>query len=383
MLEAIFWGSLLLVVYSYALYPILLVVAARMAGTRQPAVAGIERRDRPSVACIVSAFNEEAHIDARITNFLAQAYPEEKLTVLVGSDGSRDRTAELIEARAGGRVQAFAFERNRGKASVLNDLVAACDAEILVFSDANTMFEPDAVERLVAHFSDPTVGVVCGELRLLDAKGNNQDSAYWRLEQLLKRLESQLGGLLGANGGIYAMRRGLYRPLAPDSIIDDFCIAMTAAAEGWKLVYEPKAVAVEDTPDKITDEYLRRVRIGIGNYQAFFRHPEYLLRTNNVTRFAYFSHKVLRWFTPHLLIVALGASFALAFGSQFYLGLFLLQLAGYGSIALVHTLSLDNRLPRLAHVVLFFCALNWAFLVAFVRYLSGEYSGSWRSTARG
>lgn len=383
MLAVVFWSALFLVVYSYALYPLLLVALLRLLPARpRPAAADAPAKVR-SVACLVSAFNEECHIDERISNFLAQAYPTEELTVYVGSDGSSDRTAELIKEREGGRVRAFPFAINRGKASVLNDLAAAADEEILVFSDANTMFEPDAVKRLVAGFDDPEVGAVCGELRLLDAKGSNQDSTYWRLEQLLKRHESQLGGLLGANGGIYAIRRELYRPIAPDTIIDDFCIAMAVAAEGWKLVYEPLAVATEDTPDHIADEYHRRVRIGIGNYQVFFRHPEYLFRTNANTRLAYVSHKVLRWFTPHLLVVALAASFVLAFTSHFYLTLFLIQLAGYGGAVLVHFLGLEHRLPRLAQVVLFFLALNWAFLVSFARYASGRYSGRWHRTARG
>jgi cellulose synthase/poly-beta-1,6-N-acetylglucosamine synthase-like glycosyltransferase len=380
--ELVFWIAIVLVGYSYVLYPLLLAALVRLLRLplRQEALG--EAGVCPGVACIIAAFNEERHISERIDNVLAQTYGSSKLTLYVGSDGSSDRTAELISVRKGDRVNGFVFEKNRGKASVLNDLVAASSEPILVFSDANTMFEPDAVARLVERFDDPKVGAVCGELKLLDAKGSNQDSAYWRIEQFLKRSEAKLGGLLGANGAIYALRREIYRPLLPDTITDDFCIAMTAAAGGWELVYQPRAVAVEETPDAIADEYSRRVRIGIGNYQAFFRHPEYLLRTNWATRFAYVSHKVLRWFTPHLMLAALAASALLAASSPFYGALLLLQLAAYAGAVLVWRFELDRILPRIVGMVYLLLTINWAFLVAFSRYVTGRYSGSWRTTAR-
>lgn len=382
MAELIFWSAILLVGYSYVLYALVLAFVAR--GRPQTALQPSPHAvAEPEVACIIAAYNEEQHIAARIENVLAQTYDEQKLTLYVGSDGSRDRTAELISQRGGKRVKAFAFEKNRGKASVLNDLVAASTEPILVFSDANTMFAPDAVARLIDVFRDPLVGAVSGELRLLDSNGSNQDSAYWRIEQFLKRSEAKIGGLLGANGAIYAMRREAFKPLAPDTIVDDFATAMTAAANGWKLVYEPNAIAIEDTPDSISDEYHRRVRIGIGNYQAFFRHPEYLTRTNWATRFAYISHKVLRWFTPHLMLVALAASAYAAQSSAIYLVLFLAQVAVYAGAAIVRHFQLDAKLPKIGRMVLLLLTLNFAFLVAFVRYVSGRYSGSWRTTARG
>ena len=382
MLERIVFAALFLVGYSYVLYPLMLMTLVRLLPAPRTQESGDHTDDLPAVACIVSAFNEERVIGARIENALSQSYVPSKLTLYVASDGSSDGTGQVIASYGGQRVRAFAFGANRGKATVLNELVAASNEPFLVFSDANTMFEPNAVARLVHRFREPSVGAVCGELRLLDANGSNVDSAYWRIEQFLKRSEAQLGGLLGANGAIYAVRRECYRPIASDTIIDDFTIAMTVAAEGRTLAYEPAAVAVEDTPDDIADEYRRRVRIGIGNYQALFRHPEYLLRTNWPTRIAYVSHKVLRWLTPHLLAIALVASAALAFGSMFYLTLLLLQLAAYAGAAIVWRCDLERRLPRPAVIVYLFLTLNWAFLVAFIQYLSGSHSGSWRTTAR-
>lgn len=380
MAEFVFWLAVFLVAYSYVFYPLVLTLIARSVATKQVDYA---QRSAPAVACIIAAYNEERHISARIDNVLEQTYDAGKLTLYVGSDGSRDRTSELLAKRHEDRVRTFIFERNRGKASVLNDLVAASTEPILVFSDANAMFAPDAVERLVSRFDDPAIGAVSGELKLLDSAGSNQDSAYWRMEQFLKRNEAKIGGLLGANGAIYALRREAFKPLAPDTIIDDFCAAMIAVADGWKLVYEPRAIAIEDTPDDISDEYYRRVRIGIGNYQAFFRHPEFLTRTNWATRFAYVSHKVLRWFAPHLMIAALVASACAAQYSSLFLGLFIAQLALYGSATAVRLLELDARVPKIARMVLLLLTLNFAFLVGFMKYVSGRYSGSWRTTARG
>ena len=238
------------------------------------------------------------------------------------------------------------------------------------------------MQALLAPMADPTIGVACGELRLLASQGNNQDSVYWRYEQYLKRSEAQIGGLLGANGAIYAIRRQYVQPLPANWINDDFRIAMDAAAAGARLVYVPQAQAVEETPDHIHEEYRRRVRIGIGNFQAFFGRPEYLLRTSWATRLSYISHKVLRWFTPHLLLLALAACTWLAFSSTLYLALAALQWLAYVLSAMHQRIKPDAPLPQLAKLVVFFITLNWAFAVAYWRYVTGRYSGSWRSTQR-
>jgi cellulose synthase/poly-beta-1,6-N-acetylglucosamine synthase-like glycosyltransferase len=305
------------------------------------------------------------------------------LRAYIGSDGSRDGTAAILSACRDARIAGFVFEQNRGKANVLNDLVGRTTEPIIAFSDANTFFERGALRKLVAHFGDARVGGVSGELRLLGAGGDNQDSLYWRLEQFLKFFEARIGGLLGANGAIYAIRRSLWQPLAGDTICDDFCVAMNVAAARHRLVYEPAAWAEEETPQAIGDEYQRRVRIGIGNFQALWRHPEYLWRTSAGTVFAYVSHKILRWTAPHLLIVGLAASLMLAVQSRAWLVFSLLQLLAYACAAVWYRISRSGRsLPSVFRIPAFLFALNWAFLVASKRYLTGQYSGSWRRTSR-
>ncbi|AKJ29893.1 glycosyltransferase family 2 protein [Caldimonas brevitalea] len=391
-LPVIVFACLGAVLYSYLLYPLVLfVLGAWVQGQRDVARvfrkterrATLKQGELPEVAIVISAFNEEGHIRQRIANLLELDYPADRWRAYIGSDGSRDATGQILAECDDPRIQAFVFEQNRGKANVLNDLVSRTREPVLVFSDANTFFDREALRKLVAPFEDGRVGGVSGELRLAGSAGDNRDSLYWRIEQFLKFFEARIGGLLGANGAIYAIRRAAWKPLRPDTICDDFCVAMNVAAAGHRLVYEPAAFAEEATPDFIGEEYRRRVRIGIGNFQALWRHPEYLLRTSKGTAFAYLSHKVLRWLAPHLLLVALGVSAWLGVASPAWRAFALLQLAGYLSAAVLFGLSTrGRRLPTLLSLPAFLFALNWAFLVASWRYASGRYSGTWRRSSR-
>jgi cellulose synthase/poly-beta-1,6-N-acetylglucosamine synthase-like glycosyltransferase len=383
----VFWGCIGLVGYSYAAYPMLLFVAGSiLRASRPPGADGRTSQlgtayPLPAVAVVISAFNEDAHIETRLRNLLSQDYPPELLKVYVGSDGSTDGTNAILKGFSQPRVVASCFEKNRGKANVLNDLLQQIREPIVVFSDANTQFRPDAIRNLVNAFNDERVGCVSGELRLLGSDGDNQDSVLWRAEQFLKASESQLGGSLGANGAIYAIRRELYRPLEPDAIIDDFLISMGVAAQGYRLVYRQDAVATEDTPSSIGDEYRRRIRIGIGNYQALFRHPEYLLATNLATRFTYISHKVLRWLTPPLLLTALVANVFLASSGR-YIPLLVLQCAGYLLCFALYRTRHAFRMPRLLALAVQLVVLNFAFVVALLRFLRGNYQPTWQRTNR-
>lgn len=375
------------VVYSYLLYPLLLAgLAARSRhddARPSPTCDATADCALPQVTMVIAAYNEERHLRARLENLLALDYPPQRLRIRVGSDGSTDATAAILAACRDPRLQGVAFECNRGKASVLNELVAQVPDGIVAFSDANTFFARDALRRLVAPFADPRVGGASGELHLKVSHGDNQDGLYWRIEQRLKRLESRIGALLGANGAIYAIRRELWQPLPADTICDDFCVAMNVAAAGYRLVYVADARAEEEAPPAISDEYQRRVRIGIGNLQALLRHPEYLWRTSPATAFAYVSHKVLRWIAPHLLLLALVASLLLGRESPAWLAFGVLQLAGYLASALLYVLSKQGvRLPGPLRIPAFLFALHWAFLIASLHYAGGRYGGSWHRSRR-
>ncbi|MDB6105571.1 MAG: glycosyltransferase family 2 protein [Gammaproteobacteria bacterium] len=381
----VFWIAFLLPLYSYLVYPPLVMLLGalvrRLLVWRQTAHTHIPGAPFPAVAIVVSAHNEEMHIAELLSKLRSLDYPA-PVSFYVASDGSTDRTAEILQAHVDSRVRAFIFTENRGKASVLNDLLAATTEPIIVFTDANTRLEPTALLHLVRHFNDPRVGAVCGELTLrVAAGGDNVDGLYWRLERRMKEGESALGALLGANGAIYAIRRECFVPISPDTVIDDFCIAMTVAVRGRLLVYEPEARATEDAPLQIRDEFQRRIRIGSGNYQAFFRHLEFLFGINAINTFCYLSHKVIRWFTPHLLLLALLVN-SLLLEEHFYRILWFTQIGAYAFCLILYTVSWKLAVPRPLRVPVFIVAMNVAFCIGFVRCISGERFGPWKRTTR-
>ncbi len=384
LLQSIFWFSLGLILYTYVFYPIALVLVARVtrssAGNSTP-WSELTDDALPAVTVIISAYNEEDCISDRLKNLLALDYPQNKLNVLIGSDGSRDNTAKEVAPFVSDQIQFIDFEINRGKASVLNDLVKAAETELLVFSDANTDFMPNAIRELVKHFSDSRVIAVSGELQVEDTS-QHKESFYWRLEQKMKQSEGHLDALLGANGAIYALRKMAFVELPPDTIIDDFEVVMTAAMDGGRVVYEPKAVAIEEAAPGLADEYMRRVRIGLGNYRAMFRHPEYLIAASFRRAFCYFSHKIVRWSVPLFMILVFLTSLILATNSVFFRWIFVAQIIGYVILYGVYLTRDRVAWPSVVQLPLHLLTLNIALAHGFVRYVSGHGGGTWARTRR-
>lgn len=391
MLEVLFWSMVLLVIYSYALYPVCLIAMSALAQVKRDTAYVLNNRNArggtiddtecPQVAVVISAYNEQDCIAQRIRNLQQLDYPSDRIRFMIGSDGSKDNTAEIVSGFKDERIRFFAFEQNRGKASVLNDLVAQSDAEILVFSDANTNFAPDAVKQLSRHFvKDAAVEAVCGELDLVDPQsGENQDGVYWKYERLLKFNEARIGGLLGANGAIYAIRRHAYREIAPDTVVDDFSIVFQISLNGGRVIYDPESRATEEVAPSEQEEYKRRVRIGSGNFQAFHRYPGALNPGKGTLWFCYLSHKVLRWFTPLFLLCALVISAILALDSGVYIGLLLLQMAMY----LLCVLARHKRFRfGPLKLLLFWLNMNLALGHGALRYYFGNVTGTWGSTSR-
>jgi cellulose synthase/poly-beta-1,6-N-acetylglucosamine synthase-like glycosyltransferase len=381
-LIAVFWACAALVAYAYAGYPVVIWALSRAFGRRpdRPDVAD----DRlPTVSMVLAAYNEEAVIEERLRNALATDYPPGKLEILVGSDGSTDRTAEIVGRFADRGVRLLDFAENRGKATVLNATIAEATGAVLVLSDANTHVEPDAVRRLVGWFGDPRVGAAVGRLVLVDPRtGRNADGLYWRYETFLKRREAWLGALLGANGAIYAIRRDLYEPIPPATIVDDFVIPLLARLRsGCAIAYDPSAVAVEETPADVGAEFHRRARIGAGGFQAIGMLWRLLDPRRGWVAFAFLSHKVLRWLGPFFLIGALASNLLLA-GRPFYRACLAGQVAFYGLSLLVASAPAGLRIPRTLRLTTMFTGMNAALLVGFWRWLAGRQKAAWRRTAR-
>lgn len=380
--ELTFWASMGLIVYAYALYPLVIWMCSLRWGAR-PAAPAQNDLDLPTITLLIAAHNEESVIGSRLENALALNYPREKLRIVVASDGSTDDTASIVRRFADRVVTLLDFRRNRGKAAALNEAWRSLTSEIVVLSDANTWIDPEAPRRLARWFALPDVGAVCGRLVLVDPQsGRNADGLYWRYETFLKRCESRLGALLGANGAIYAIRRKDYAPIPPDTIIDDFVIPLLMALKSnRRLVYDDEAVAREETPAEIRDEFRRRVRIGAGGFQSIrvlwpLLHPRY-----GWLAFSLISHKLLRWLCPFFLLGELAASACLS-GRGFYFAALAAQLS-----FIVVTFGCANRSGhgyaiRLARLSAMFSAMNLALLLGFFRWLSGRQHGAWTPTAR-
>jgi cellulose synthase/poly-beta-1,6-N-acetylglucosamine synthase-like glycosyltransferase len=390
--KAILWVSLGLVAYSYVGYPIVIAAWAALrealAGARFLAGGPDRRRQRrgdewPSVTVVLAAHDEEACIRQKVENCLALDYPAARLEVIVGCDGCTDRTAELARATGDPRVRVVELPRG-GKATALSRLVPMARGEVVVLTDANTMMERDAAKALARHFGDASVGAVVGRLRLYNrVRQEYEESLYWRYETILKYYEGRLGSVVGANGGIYAIRRLLFGPLAPGTIIDDFVVPVRIATRGWRVPFEPEAVAYEETTEDYAREFGRKARIGAGNWQSIALVPDVLDPRTGFLAFAFVSHKLLRWAAPFLLAVAFALSFPLAIeGGLGYAALLAAQLAFYG-LALLGRAGRAGPLRRVASIAHYFVAMNAALALGLWRFVRGTQSAAWDRTARG
>jgi cellulose synthase/poly-beta-1,6-N-acetylglucosamine synthase-like glycosyltransferase len=414
LLTAILFGSLALVAYTYAGYPLLLALLARVF-SRVPKTPQLPASEAawPSVSVLIAAYNEEHVIRERIENLLALDYPHDRLEFVIASDGSSDRTvaivreyetrpaaasatgtgimpAAAVSASTAAPVRVLDYRERSGKANVLNRAMADIRGEIVVLSDANTFMQPDALRKLVAWFLDPTIGkeigMVCGRLVLQDAtSGQNVDSVYWRYETQLKVWENALGALLGANGAIYAIRKHLYPGLPPDTAVDDFVVPLLMRiTHGCRLFFEGDAIAVEETAPDVDAEFRRRSRIGAGGFQSLRVLWPLLLPSQGWTAFSFWSHKVLRWLCPLFLIAALAANLGLAAMGRHGL-LLAVQVAFYAIAAagyLLPAIDSGGAAVKLARLPAMFVAMNLALLAGFWRWMRGRQKAVWQRTSR-
>ncbi len=382
LMSFVFWICSGLVAYTYILYPALIWLASRLLG-RETSPPETTSGELPAVSLLIAAYNEENVLEERLQNALALDYPRDRLEIVVGSDGSDDGTNAIVRRYASQGVVLFDYAERRGKSAVLNSSVPRLTGDIVVFSDANTMYDAQAIRRLVRRFDDPNVGAVCGRLILTDpATGQNVDSFYWRYETFLKRCESRVGTLLGANGAIYALPKKLYVPIPNNTIIDDFVIPLLSKLRHeFRVDYEPAALAFEETPPTLGAEFRRRSRIGAGGYQSLTLLWRLLSARHGWTGFCFFSHKVLRWLAPFFLVGILLANGALL-DHGFYQGTLLAQLGFYGLAFVGSRTRGQHPSLRLIRVSSLFCSMNAALLVGFWRWLTTHQRGTWHRTAR-
>lgn len=379
----IFWISLALVAYAYAAFPVVIYIASRLFGRLEQRPV-VDDAQLPQVTLLIAAYNEASVIAQRVRNALAMDYPADRMQVVIASDGSSDGTPDIVrQFAADPRVRLLDYKQRRGKSSVLNAAVGEIESGLVMLSDANTDFDLAAPRNLAAWFSDPTVGVVCGRLVLTDpATGKNADGMYWKYETFLKKCEARLGALLGSNGAIYAIRRELYVPIAPSTIVDDFVIPLLAKLKhGCRIVYDADAFAVEESAADVKAEFRRRSRIGAGGWQAITMLWRLMSPRWGWTAFAFVSHKVLRWLCPFFLLAML-VTCVVRLHEPLYRWLLIGQIAFYATSWLVSLLPTTVKLIRPLRLTTMFTSMNLALLVGFWRWFRGTQKSAWERTAR-
>jgi cellulose synthase/poly-beta-1,6-N-acetylglucosamine synthase-like glycosyltransferase len=384
--EVLFWSSLGLVLHTYFIYPAILFVASSVAQLRADCRYLFDRRDRrvpalqedavPEISFLIPAFNEETHLLQKVINLREMDYPREKVQIIFVSDGSTDSTNEILKTLPDSNVETFILPQRSGKATALNYAVERARHKILIFSDASTLFAPDALRKLVRHFADPRMGAVCGALQFhASATSQQTEGVYWKYECMMRLMEARLGATLTASGAIYALRREAYVPLDRSAVLDDFIIPMNARKAGYQVGYDPEATATDYGSESVEGEFTRRVRLATGSFLSLF----FLLRVKMGVfgRFAFVSHKLLRWILPLILCILLISNAALV-RNPVYAMFGLLQLFFYLWASLGYLFRKRLEGVRFALVAYYLLAMNLAFLVGLFRCLTNHSEATWQ-----
>lgn len=372
----IFWVSLVGILYTYVGYAILITLLARWRA--RPVKKG---DSTPTVTMLVAAYNEEECIGRKVENTLALDYPQDKLELLVITDGSTDGTNAVVSSYASRNVRLLYQPERQGKVGALIRGFPQAQGEVVIFSDANSYFQPDTLRKLVRNFADPEVGGASGAKRMLsrgDIVAREGEGLYWRYESYLKACDSAVSSVMGVPGEIWAARRSAYIPPDPDTLLDDFVASLRMVEAGWRVVFEPEAVAYEDASPSLRAEWQRRSRNAAGGWQAFFKLPGLLRHPSKLITFQYLSHRMARWMvTPELFILLLLSNLALL-RQPFYLSAFALQMALYLLAGLGWLLAARGRRVRWLLAPFYIGLLNAAALVGGWRFLFGKQSVVWR-----
>lgn len=366
---------LFLVAYTYLVFPMGIRFLSTYIKPKRGS-ADVSVGPPPSVAILCAMYNEEDVAEEKIANFRYLTYPG--LRMYIGSDGSSDRTNEILAKYSDDKALSICTFPRRGKVHVINDLAASATEDILVFTDANSMFSEDAIENLVLHLKDSAVGAVCGRLKLVDAGGFSGEGFYWRYETMLKKAESAFACVIGANGAIYAVRRELVQRLPANTINDDFTISMRAIAQGYGMVYADAAIATEDVGKDDKAEFKRHIRDAAGHYRAM-RHLIGLLNPLHPKRFFFYvSHRVIRWFVPHLMLLSICLPL-IDVSSPISRASIVAQLLFY-SLAILGWLSGSKFLPF--YIPFYFTYINVAMFIGCIKNILGLQRVTWNSTER-
>ena len=392
-IKILFWLLLFIVFYTYAGYGILLYLIVkfrRMTGLHKKRET--DPSYEPDVTLFIAAYNEKDFVAGKIRNSHELDYPPEKLHIMWVTDGSDDGTPEELKKYKDVTV-CHLPERN-GKIGAMNRGMKFVTTPVVVFCDANTFLGKESVRRIVHLFSDPKVGCVSGEKRILskekDSAAGSGEGIYWKYESTLKKWDSELYSVVGAAGELFAIRTELYREVERDTLLDDFIISLRVAQDGYTIQYDPEAYAMESASANVKEELKRKIRISAGGIQSVVRlSPLLNIFKYGTLSFQYISHRVLRWtLTPLCLLLLVPVSLIIAItegitGLGLYSTLFWLQIFFY--LSALAGWYLENRLIRvkLLFVPYYFFIMNLSVILGFKRYIKGSQSVNWERAKRG
>ncbi|MFC3196192.1 glycosyltransferase family 2 protein [Parapedobacter deserti] len=391
-METVFWISLFVVFYTYIGYGMVLyacVTIKRKARRKQNVQSGSVSADAlPSCTVVVAAYNEASIIEQKIANTLELNYPAGKINYIVVTDGSTDETAHLA-GNCSAILHLHTPER-RGKIAAIHRAMKQVHSEVVVFTDANTLLNRDALIELCKHYADEQVGAVAGEKRVHTGDEADASAAgegfYWKYESALKKWDSELYTVVGSAGELFSIRKDLYEAVPEDTILDDFMLSMRIAEKGYRVIYEPMAHATETASENVKEELKRKIRIAAGGIQSIVRLKRLMNPfVNPVLTFQYVSHRVLRWTVTPVLLSAIFVLNAILYskgGNSVYTALWYGQVCFY-SLAFVGLLLEHRELKiKAAFIPYYFCVMNYAVLAGIVRYLNGQQSAVWERARR-
>ena len=365
-----------MLMYIYAGYPLLVYLFSLM---KRHGKSHQSSNITPAVTLIIPARNEEKIIAEKIRNCKSLHYPADRLEVLILSDQSTDRTVHIVSELADDQIKLLELTKRHGKTAAQNKAAEWAGGKILVFSDANAMYEPDALEQLVKHFEDPTVGCVCGELcysNSADSTVGKEEGLYWQYEKFIKRHEDRFFSIIGANGSIYAIRKSNYVPL-DENVISDFIEPLEIVHDGKKAVYEATAISIEDSSKTFDEELKRKRRIISRSLYSLSRHRHLINPFRSIAlTFEILSHKVLRWMSPIFQGLLLISNLFLL-DSLYFRTVFLLQAIFYLLSWIGFAFRNSSQLPSLIYLPFYFNLINYASLMGIWDWMRKKHAVVW------
>jgi len=386
-LQIFFWVGILIVIYTYVGYGLVLYLIIlfkrKLSNNDHPL---FEFEELPPLTLIVACYNEADILEEKIRNTLELRYPEDKLKIFFVTDGSTDHSGEIINKYS--ELQLFHKEGRSGKVAAVNRVMEFVKTPIVAFCDANTFLNKEAMHHLVRHYKNPKVGAIAGEKKIMqnekDHAAGSGEGAYWKYESLLKKWDSELYTVVGAAGELFSVRTELYEHVPGNIIIEDFYLSMSIVKEGYRVIYEPDAYAMETSSASVEEEEKRKVRIAAGGIQSVVKLATLLnFFKYGVVTFQYVSHRVLRWtLTPLLLPLILVANILLINTHPIYLIILALQLLFYFTSFIGYLLRGKEVKSKLMFIPYYFTFMNLSVYKGFLRYLKGQQSVVWEQAKR-